>query len=339
MHSLIDIPHIKVEYTPNTVFYADQSITVQKKLKEICLTDTSGEVQSKTPCPVDHRHFKCVDLGTSLLLFLAGKSIFILDKTGIDIIHHQLDEAKLGRCVTNVFFRESDSALIFGSRVRGQVQFVVYDPIEQKRLAQTSSWKMNDISDFAVAGGRIFGLLDKTFLAGCDDQTCDVLWTRFETGEIVPKILPDKGALWYACRGALKNHSASGVNTIRIPLTKISSLEELSNTTIYLTARERTALSAFDYTKNSTLWQITGSIQIQESAPIQVRTAEAKIHNALVLRLENGISIVDIVEGRTVFNTQLPEVFKIHTTPNYILAQKYSGGTYLISGIRNEVAG
>lgn len=326
----IRIPEPDFQYTSEAVFYADDQMMIHRDGPFVKAIDSNGDLIQTVRCPSNFKHFESIDLGDAVLIMFSGEQIILLDKTGINFSVHSLATHKFGACITPLLLSKDTLGIIFGTRSRGHVQFVHYDYIARQRVSQTSSWKMANITDFTVKNDRLYALLDNSFMICSDISNCEPLWTRFETGRITPKIVPDGDEIFYACQGVLKRRNPD-VESIKIPLVRVHSVEAKFGDRVILTAMGGKSLCGFDVATKKTKWEVRSNLPILQTLPIRILT-EGKLHDALAIRTKDHITIVDCSKGKTVYHNRFENLTRIRRTGGHLLLHKYNGSTGIITG-------
>jgi hypothetical protein len=193
---------------------------------------------------------------------------------------------------------------------------------------------MSKINDFVLNGAKdkIYALLDSSLVICAATDTGELLWTRFETSHINAKLVTgQENDIYYACQNSLKRRNPELIST-KIPLVKVHTVEAKFGDNIILTSMEGKSLCSYDINAKKTLWEIRSSLVIQETLPVQILN-EGKINNALIIRTQNHITIVDCTKGKIVYHTQMDNIAKIRKTGSHILAHKYNGATGIIKGV------
>jgi outer membrane protein assembly factor BamB len=326
----IAVPEPDFKYTTEAVFYADDQLTIYRDGPFVRAIDKNSNEIETIRCPSNFKHFESIDLGDAVLLMFSGDQVIIIDKAGNDVTAHQLATYKFGVCVTPMLLSKDTFRVIFGTRSRGHVQFVTYDYIARQRIAQTSSWKMANITDFTLDDDKLYALLDNSFMICSDIETGESLWTRFETGQITPRIVPDDGEIFYACQGVLKRRTPES-EAIKIPLVKVHTVEAKFGDGVILTGMQGKSLCCYDLSTKKIRWEIRSNLPVQQTLPIRILT-DGKIHDALIVRTKNHVTIIDCAKGKTVYHNEFDNLARIRRTGSCLLLHKYNGATGIISG-------
>lgn len=201
---IIDTEKIGTETKNYAVFYATHDFIVYKDQKKIKMMQCNDELMAEVDCPTDYRTYDCLDLDDGVLFIFAGKSVIFLDKSGFEPKSHEIDIEKVGRIVTKPVKSQNKNSVIFGTSSYGQIQFINYDFFSKKRLSQTQSWKMTEVTDIASNDQLLFSIFDNVFLTSCKIETGECLWTRFENATINGKLLSYKNKLLYNCQNLVR---------------------------------------------------------------------------------------------------------------------------------------
>ncbi len=328
---VINLSKLELEPRQQSIFYATHGFIVYKDRLSLHLADCEGEILNSLRCPPDHRLFECIDLDDAVLFIFAGKQSLVLDKSGNEPIERAMAVEKIGRCVTPLFPSNDPFGVIFGTHIAGNIQFINYDFMGGKRLLQTSSWKMQKISHLAVYKDVIYGLLDNVFLVSCSAITGETFWTRFETGQIAPNLIPHEGGLFYACQGVLKHLENGKSSLTRIPLARVHSLEHKSGDNLYLTSNEGKHLCCYDVKNRELAWEITGQLPIQETLVVQGKR-RGRLCEVMAVRTKDHFSLVDLSRGATIYHALSVGIHRIRQTEDHILIHKFHGPTDLLAG-------
>lgn len=327
MTCTLKIDDIKIENRTQTVFYSTSDYIVYKDERKIHLADCSQNILSSTACPPDCKHYEACDLGDSILFVFAGKHVVVMDKSGNEPIAHDLDASRLGRCITPVFCKKD--SIVFGTFFKGNIQFVNYDFMGQKRISQTSSWPMKQISHFTVFKDNLYGILDDVFAVSCNANNCEPKWTRFEAGLISGKILFYGDKMVYGCQNVLKlADDNGGVTNIMIPLSTMTRLESIVGSHLYF-IDSGTNLCCYDLLSKTLKWKLPGLAQIQDTLTIRGKF-KGLTYDAMLLLIENHVVVVNLSTGATLAHLRLDGVFKMRETGNQVLLNRYNGESGLI---------
>lgn len=328
----IKVPDPDFQFTDSTVFYADNLLTIYRDGPYVRAVDDNDEQIAKIRCPSNFKQFESVDLEDSVLLMFSGNVVTLLDKTGIDIDVFTLETNKFGNCVTPMKLSKDKASLVFGTRSRGHIQFVNFDFSNQKRIAQTSSWKMATINDFTIYEDVLYALLDNSFIMTAQISTCESLWNRFETGQIKPKLVPSGKEVYYACGNVLKVRDPD-VKSIKIPLVRVNSVEAKFGNLVIMTSMGGLSLCCYDITKEEVKWEIRSNLAIQQTLPTKILVG-GKANDAVIVRTKDHVTIVDCIKGKNVFHAKFENIARIRQTGSHLLLHKYNGSTGVIPGVQ-----
>ena len=332
---IINLSKIELEPRQQSVFYATHKFIVYKDHLSLHLANCEGKILNSLRCPPDHRLFECIDLDDAVLFIFAGKQSLVLDKSGNEPIERAMAVEKIGRSVTPLLPSNDPFGVILGTRIAGNIQFINYDFMGGHRLMQTASWKMEKISHLCVRYDTVYGLLDNVFLVSCSAMTGETFWTRFETGQIAPKLIPYEEGLFYACQGVLKRLEDGKSSITRIPLARVYSLEYKAGDDLYLTSNEGKHLCCYNLKDNELSWEITGQLPIQETLVVQGKR-RGRLYDIMAIRTKDHFSLVDLSRGTTIYHALSVGIHRIRQTEDHILIHKFHGPTDLLAGIAGE---
>jgi len=331
MDCILNLKDIQFETRDKQVFFASNDIIVYKEQSTIVMTNCDGEEITFCPCPRDSRHFEVIDLGDSILLALSGKSIVVLDKMGNTPIQYDLNITRFGRIITKLYPVGEDS-IMFGTKRGEHVQVVNYDFIGQKRIAQSASWKVRNITDMMIQGDKAYALLDSSFLVGCSTETCETLWNRFEAGYVNPYLIPHDGGILYSCQGLIRHYKNGSINTIQVPLSRVSSLLTCLGDKLIFTSDDHTNIGSYDLTKNRLVWEVVGSEKILEFVMVKGKV-DKETFNTVAIRVDDKFGLVNVDLGRSAYYGKCYGVYRIRQTSDHLLLHKSKGQTDMITGL------
>ena len=330
MDCILDLKNIQFESRDKQVFFAAHDFIIYKDMSSIIMADCQGDVISTIPCPRDHRHFECIDLGDAVLLILAGKLMVVFDKSGNAPISHRVDTAKMGRIISRPYQTDDENCLLFGTMRNNSIQLVNYDFLSHKRVAQSSSWKVKQLSDMIVKDGNAYLLLDSSFLVSCDAETCETKWSRFESGFITPYLIPYKDSILYSCQGLIRKLEAS-VENINIPLSRISSILACINDNIIFTSEDFTNIGSYSLTEKKLLWEIVGSNKVLEGIVVK-GVSDEETFNVLAMQVGDHFALVNLDLGQSAHYSKTSSVYKMRQTGNHLLLNQKGYKTDMLAG-------
>jgi len=333
MDCILDLTDVQFASRDNQIFFASSDLIVYKDASTIIMTNCAGEEITFCPCPRDYRNFEVLDLGDAILLVLAGKHIVVLDKEGAAPVTYEINIDKIGRIITKPYQYEEDSVL-FGTKRGENIQIVNFDFLGNKRMSQSASWKVNKINDIVLQDNMVYALLDSSFLVGCDAESCEVLWKRFEAGFVNKHLVPHDGGILYSCQGLIRQYKDGEVETIQVPLAKISSLIACIDDRIVFASEEDTNIGSYSLEKNRLIWEIVGSDKILESIILKGKVND-EVFNALAIRVNDKFGLVNIDLGRSAHFGRCHGVYRIRKTADHLILNKSKGQTDMIPGIQD----
>lgn len=329
MECIIDLRCLGLENREHDVAYACSDFIIYKHKGKIYCDDCSGKTIASIDCPFETQSIQHCTSGKDIVLMIAGKEAII--KTGNTLSHQHIPFQRTGIVVTQLVSPKTNQ-IVFGSVLRGRIQFVNYDYKSQIRIAQTASWAMEDITDFNWSNNHFFVVLDRSYVIACKYDTCEAEWQRLEPGQINGKVLPYEDRIIYACERNLKVVDQKGnAETIKIPLIKIHHIEYIIGDLLYFTCQEGKHLCCYDLRKKHIVWEIPGTLSIHESLSIKGRD-DTGVYDVLILRLDNHIAIVNLNKGKSLYYIKISGVNRIRCTGDHILIHKVGGYTTLLPG-------
>ena len=331
---ILDLSKITFETRDKHIFFATHEFIIYKDNFNIVMASCDGQEIASVPCPSDYRAFETADLGDAVLLILAGKNLVLFDKAGSSPIHYQIDPLKIGRVITKIF-PTRDNNIIIGTRKGSYIQIVHYEFMSQKRIAQSTSWKASSVSDFIVDNGLVYALLDSSFLTACDAETCEVKWNRFESSLILPKLVPYKNGILYACQGALRSYDKDkGVETVNIPISSISGLVTMLNDENIVFISDQTNIGTFSLKENKLLWEVVGSQKILDGIVVKGKSGKEEF-DILAIRIADYLSLINLTIGKPSYYGACKNIYKLHNSNDHIIINRKNNVTDLLPGIEN----
>lgn len=325
---MIDLDNIKIENRDNQVFYSSESLIVYHDARTIFVSSCAGDILTSSPSPPDFRHFEVCEMDDAVLLMLAGKHVLLLDKHGDQPFGHDLDIARMGRCVTPIFCNQN--SILFGTSFKGNIQFIDYDFLEKKRLRQSSSWTANRINYCGIVDNNLCAILDTNTIVSCDAAALDLNWTRFEADAILGDVLAYKGSQIYTCQNTLrfvnKKGSAESVHVQQSTITRL--LGVIDNFLYFID--NHTHLVCYDLSVKSVLWTLPGNLPVRDFLFATGKSAN-KEYNALLLSVENHVVIINLTLGTCLGHLRFDGLARMRKTAGHILLHRYNGSSGIIS--------
>lgn len=330
---MIDINNLEIDTRNTFILFATHDFIIYREKNKVVLASCNEEKLSEVVVAGDCTRYQCADLGDAVLFVFNGTDIVIIDKSGMMPIQHVIDPLKIGRCVTEVYPWQ-DNQIVFGTRQMSRTQFLTYDFIEQKRIAQTASWEIGSVTDtyFDRQTGTLYAVLDNSIIVAHDVRTGEKIWTKFETAKINPGILMYDGDLFYTCQGLLKRTDGNEISSIRIPAVKACSVEWTHGRNIYFTSNENKNLCCYNVESQKLKWEIHGQQAIKESAHVK-GTDKADI---LFVRTQDYVGIINLTTGKSESAIRTRGITKLCKTDDHLLIQKTSNETVLVPEVREK---
>lgn len=329
---VINLEQLGTEVRKQPVFYASHEHIVYKEGQYLVFANCSEEIISRVNCPANARQYEFLDLGDALLFVFGGKDFVLFDKFGEQPISDRFDVSVWGRIITKLYPSHHKNAVIFGTKLQDKIQFINYNFINNKRISQSTSWKIHKIDDVVVKDGVLYAILDSSFLNACKVETCETLWTRFEYSIIKPKIIPYKRGLLYTCQNTLKYTEGKTSTLTKIPLVYISKLIGIRNNHLFFISNQNKNVCAYNLVDKKLVWEITGNNPILETLLAKGKS-HYDIDDILLARTKDELSIVNLSRGRSTHCFKLPNVYRMRQTGDHILVHKYDQQTDMLPGI------
>ncbi len=332
MDCKLEIHNLEPEDRAASILYATHDFIVYQERNGLVLASCDGTRLSDITIAVDYLHYECLDLGDALLFMFSGSEILLLDKSGMIPTKHKLNPT-LGRCVSKIYaFPDSDNQIIFGTQQAKRIQFTNYDFMNQVRVAQTSSWNASTVTDTLLVGTILYAVLDKSMLVAIDMSIGELLWTKFETAEIVPGLATYDKYLLYSCHGMLKKTDGQETQTIRIPLMNVSSILRTTDREVFMTVNENKNVICYSLIPDKLKWEIFGNDPIRESVAVSSKDGA----DILAVRTDKYVTLIDISAGKSEYNIKTKNIARLRQTGDHLLIQKSTGTSTLIPGVSNE---
>ncbi len=331
--NLDDIGH---ESRDKPVFYASSTEIVYREDNFIKLASCDGEVLSQIGIPIDVSSFEMLDLLDTVLFIFGGQTLVFMDKSGMAPTQHELGIMSIGNCCTPIFPSTNMDAIIFGTHRDNYIQFVTYDFVQQKRLIQTMSWDMSNITHTYVdKTDMLYSILDQSLLIKANMKTGESE-TRFETGQINRSYLPYKGMDLYGGHTCLRGVVDRKVKTTKIPLVRVHTLEHIIGDRLYFTSKGGTHVCCYDLKSESMKWEIFGNQIIHETILVKGLSKDKEC-DVMVIRIDHHIGLINLTEGKSVAYIKCPNVSRIRQTGDNVLVNKANGTAMLIPGVDNDL--
>ncbi len=332
---ILDLKDVNTETREQPVFYATHEFIIYQNIDNgtIEMSDCRGEVLTHIKCPTDWRYYECLDLGDAVLFIFSGKDIAVFDKMGHVLTNHRIDLARIGRIITKPFSAKNENCIIFGTRTQNGIQLVHYNFMKKERISQSATWKTQKIDDASSDETNIYLLMDTSFLTGCEIETCETFWTRFEANMVYPRIIPYKKSIFFSCQNSVRKYKDKKIENIRVG-TQLHNLHHVLGSQLIVTTHKAKHIQMFDIQQDKTLWDITGDHPIADSILVKGRsTHEVDV----VVFVSNGqVGMINTSVGHVSHYGISKNVFRIRQTEDHIIINKQNGHTDLIAGISDE---
>lgn len=334
MGCILDIDNIVIRDEPYVVFFSSDGQVVYKQKNSIVLETEESNILDTAPAPLGYRNFEYASTSSHHVFFFSGRHFLLLDKLGHTQTNgiRSLNPLSDGRCISKIFVAPDDD-LVFAVSARDHIHLVKYNPISEARSTQTSSYKLDRLSDLAVEGQIAYALLDDSFIICADMSTGEVTRTIFEASHVPSKLIVDNGKVAYFTHSILKVITNEGQDKIQFPSMKVHSVEAQGGNRIIVTTHGGTELVCAHMATKEIEWSTTSQSPILESLVVTGQK-NGKNKPILIARLAKGISIIDASTGNVIKNVFMDQIYRIRQTDNHILLHKANNTTSIIRGIR-----
>lgn len=329
MSCSLDLKNLHTDNRNEFVLFATHNFLLYREKNKLVLASCDGTRLSEIVLPVGSDEYECLDLGDSIFFMFRGQEIVTVDKNGFEPIKHSVSPTKVGIGITECF-QASENCIIIGTKQADRVQFINYNFMEQQREAQTSFWKVKEVTDIIHDKNTniIYAVLDSSIIVACDMKTGETLWTRFETALVNRGMSVHEGNLFYSCQGLLKKTDGQKTESIRLPLISACSIEHGSGQSLYIT-NECKSLCRYDINSRILVWEIHGQQEIKNS--LAARSQDGS--EILLLQTKEYIGIVNLTSGTSESFIRTPNILKMRITGDHLLIQKTNNMTILVPGI------
>ena len=325
MIQYLSLDKLQIKSHPRLIFYSDGNYVVYKDKFHIHITNCDGKLLFRCMAPPDCRHFECTNETYRIAIVINGNFLLYIGTEPFTCTTHDIDSTKIGKCVTKIKFSEAN--LVFGTKCSGRLQIVKYDPFTHSRINQTASHELNRINCLSFEKNHIYALMDNSIIVNCNMSTGETIQRRFEAGYISNGLVVHKSGILYASQGVL-NHYTNKVEKTKIPYSKVHSIEAAHKENLYFTSEEGQKIGCLNLADNKIKWEIKSDTPIQESILVE----GPKKQPALIVRLANAVSIINLEKGEIARNLPCPSVYRIRQTGKNILLHKQDNRTDIIIG-------
>lgn len=250
------------------------------------------EIIARVECPLDYKEFNVIDSHERVVVILGGKYILEYDKDYNTLGLHEIPLNRMGRASNDIFW--SGDHIMLTTEFNGQIQFVRYDYCNQKKLAQSASWKLKGASSVIANKKTLFAILDNTFVEAIDIETCEQIWSRFEAGSLSKGLLLYKNGVIYAKTNSLFVMNINGTfSKFRVTETKIEKLLDISGDKVFFVSNNGKDLCCYDLKAESLSWKISGNRKIDSGFICSGVRGKSK-RPIMVLVADNHLGVADL---------------------------------------------
>lgn len=321
MNCILDMTKLEIEHRDKFIFYATHEMIIYKEGRYIVAQNCSGQTLAKVSLPSSYKSYEYLSFDDAVVLLFNGKTLVFVDKYGENSFTDNLPINRIGRSLLHIFPSSQENAIVFAAHLHNNIHFVHYDFITKKRIAQTLSWEVSQVNDARYEDGKIYALMDNTYMVCCDAETCETLWTKFETGHVSPKLLPFGDGVIYACQNLLKVHANKKTEVVRIPLARPNTVELIKGDLVYYTSNDQKHLCCFDLKNKKLIWEITGTEIIKKTISA-VGKSDKNVNDMLLLQTDAAVTVINLSLGRVHSHFKLSGLQDIRRTDNHILIHR-----------------
>jgi len=326
---IINLEEVGLEHRDHFIFYLSHEMVIFRHRQQIVVSDCQGNELDRTPCPPDYYKYECAETDNDIVIFLGGKTICTVNKLTGKCSIFEFPVQKLGRNISSIFV--SGGGIIFACTLQGKIHLVNYDIHNELRLYQTSSWAVSKLNDIVEKDNLIYLLMDNSFIACCDKETCETLWTRFEAGTIEPKIVPCQNGIAYVCHNILRITQGKEVQNIKVPAMQINSVQGISNN-VFLLSQDRKTICSFNIENEDLKWEVNGNEGILETILVKGQYQKV-LQDVLFVRTSSYITILNASTGQVNSHFNAHEVTGMKLSHKHILVHKRQNKTDIIGGM------
>lgn len=328
---ILNLSNLEMEYREYFVLYASKDQIIYRDKQYLVTKSCDDQITSQISIPTIFSHYEYTTLDRLLVFIIGGKYLFYNDFSKSTI--EELSVQRTGKFLSRIYPTEHEDSIITMSNLHGKVHFIIYNILKKKRLFQSSSWEASQINDIVVFKDKIYCLMDNSYIVCCNLNTCETLWTKFETGIINPQLIPSENGIIYCCNGLVRILENKNVQTIHIPLARPSTLERLIDNKLYYTSNSRKNVCCYDLSSKKLIWEITGTNPIIKTIHAYGIDDNKTQNDILITHSSDSLSIVNLTLGRIHSHFRVPGIRDIKLSQNHILIHKQFNYTNILTGI------
>lgn len=289
---IFDLERLPTTTIPQKIYCSTGEWIISKYRGNIQCGDCHGNVFNAISFLVDDSKNEYTELPDSLVFVFAGKWIVIVSKKDGTLKGHFLDSSRIGTCITALGSIESE--LVFGTRFLERTQLVRYNPDTEVRVCQTSSWNLDNITDFLMDGTKAYVVLNHSMVIEVDMATGKNISNRFEANLIGKRLCLYQKHLIYPVNGLI-TEIGNQVNRVFTPRSIEILAGAIDNNIIYLNDQSRT-LGNFNLFSKKLQWEVPSNGIIREVLFAKAKV-ENKIFDIIIIRLDNQVVFVRVQDG------------------------------------------
>lgn len=332
---MIDLTSIAVDSFDLQVFFASNEFSVYRQGQRLLFEKgeylNCGDALTLADilCPQDIKHFDIFEMPDAFVMLVGGRTSILLDKSGFSPIIHSFDEQRSGRIITRIF-PAGENCFFAGISSLGRSQFIKYDYVEGIVRLKSQYWQTSTINGLFV-DVNAYAVLNNTFVAALT-LDCETLWSRFESGVVSTPLVKKGNDLVYVAGKALHFTVDGNVRPSIIPRTTPGKVASISGDVIYVISEDAKTLVAYDSSKDSVLWELSGNSPILESLPIKGKVGRDTV-DAMLIRLPEYIASIDLTNGRKMAVYSITDVYQMNKSRDNVILNRRGNRSDVIRGI------
>lgn len=326
---MINLDQLQSTSVPYPVYCSTGKHIVHKQGGSISFSDCHG-IQNQLILSYDDRQYEYAETPSFLVFVFSGRTVVVVSKDKGEMSFHSLNPDAIGQCMTQLGV--IGDHVFFGTRSAYGAQIVCYDVIAQKRVTQTSSRDLRDITDFCFHNSIAYIVLNGSFIVKADMKTGQTLSTRFETGSIGKKLCLHKETIFYCINDLITVLNGNDVSREMVLGKEIKSIYKVLGNSVY--CGDTSGLLSFHVKEKKTNWEanIIAKEVLSVSAIYQNHIVEV-----LVVLSESGISFIRADDGYLIRSLECNDAVSMRVTGDNILVHKKDMSTMIIVGSDNAV--
>lgn len=324
MTCIIDTDRIDKRSIPYKIYCSTGDIVLSRNHSQIMLTDCHGHKASSIPISFEDNHYEFAETESYYCLVFSGKVLLRINKHTLNMSVHDLDQSRIGRCMTPLSVDGND--ILFGSKQFDRCQIVKYSVEETRRILQSMSWNIDHFSDICKSGSNVYVVMNESFVVSMDIATGKINGSKFVAGYIDPRILSYRSGTIFSSQNMLNFWGKT--NEVFVVHIDFDSLEDIYEQQVFYTTKQRQGLGCFDIAERKNIW----TTDIEDiSKIIMVESTDNK--PILVVTSPTKITFIDGISGIPLKQLPCDHPYKAIVTGKNILIHSAGDVTEIIGGL------